>query len=89
MLDELIIQPLTDAFGRLQQALFESAVQPLLSHAGQGNLLEDGYAATGWLLVGLIQLVLMLLLFAPLQRWWPRLSMRPCRPTVPRVGPLC
>lgn len=71
MLDELIIQPLTDAFGRLQQALFESAVQPLLFHAGQGNLLEDGYAATGWLLVGLIQLVLMMLLFAPLQRWWP------------------
>lgn len=71
MLDDLIIQPLTDAFGQLQQALFESVVQPLLFHTGQGNLLEDGYAATGWLLVGLIQLVLMLLLFAPLQRWWP------------------
>ncbi len=71
MLDELIIQPLTDAFGQLQQALFESVVQPLLFHTGQGNLLEDGYAATGWLLVGLIQLVLMLALFAPLQRWRP------------------
>lgn len=71
MLDDLIIQPLTDAFGQLQQALFESVVQPVLFHTGQGNLLEDGYAATGWLLVGLIQLVLMLLLFAPLQRWWP------------------
>lgn len=71
MLDELIIQPLTDAFGQLQQALFESVVQPLLFHAGQGNLLEDGYAATGWLLVGLIQLVLMVVVFAPLQRWRP------------------
>jgi sterol desaturase/sphingolipid hydroxylase (fatty acid hydroxylase superfamily) len=70
MLDDLIIQPLTDAFGRAQQALFESVVQPLLFHAGLGNLLEDGYAATGWLLVGLIQLGLMLL-FAPLQRWRP------------------
>ena len=30
MLDELIIQPLTDVFGRLQQALFESVVQPVL-----------------------------------------------------------
>ena len=27
--------------------------------------------ATGWLLVGLIQLVLMVGLLAPLQRWWP------------------
>lgn len=71
MLDELITQPLTDVFGRLQQALFESVVQPLLFHAGQGNLLEDGYAATGWLLVGLIQLLLMLALFVPLQRWRP------------------
>lgn len=71
MLDELIIQPITDAFGRLQQALFEVVVQPVLFHTGQGNLLEDGYAATGWLLVGLIQLALMLLLFAPLQRWRP------------------
>lgn len=69
MLDELIIQPITDAFGHLQQAVFEAVVQPVLFHSGQGNLLEDGYAATGWLLVGLIQLVLMLLLFAPLQRW--------------------
>lgn len=47
MLDELIIQPITDAFGRLQQALFEVVVQPVLFHTGQGNLLEDGYAATG------------------------------------------
>ncbi len=77
MLDELIIQPLTDAFGHLQQAVFAAVVQPLLFHSGQGNLLEDGYAATGWLLVGLIQLVLMLLLFAPLQRWRPAESQPP------------
>ncbi len=77
MLDDLIIQPLTDAFGHLQQAVFEAVVQPVLFHSGQGNLLEDGYAATGWLLVGLIQLVLMLLLFAPLQRWRPAESQPP------------
>ena len=44
-------------FGDLQQALFEGAVQPLMFAAGLGNLLEDGYRATGWLLVGLLQLV--------------------------------
>ncbi len=82
MLDDLIIQPLTDAFGHLQQAVFEAVVQPVLFHSGQGNLLEDGYAATGWLLVGLIQLVLMLLLFAPLQRWRPAESQPPGGPAV-------
>lgn len=62
---------LSDLFGRAQQALFESVVQPALFTLGLGNLLEDGYAATGWLLVGLLQLTAMVLLLAPLQRWRP------------------
>lgn len=62
---------LIDLFGRAQQALFEGAVQPLLFAAGLGNLLEDGYDATGWLLVGLVQLAVMLALIAPLERWRP------------------
>jgi sterol desaturase/sphingolipid hydroxylase (fatty acid hydroxylase superfamily) len=60
-----------DLFGRAQQALFEAVVQPLMFGAGLGNLLEDGYRATGWLLVGLLQLVVMLTLFAALERWRP------------------
>jgi sterol desaturase/sphingolipid hydroxylase (fatty acid hydroxylase superfamily) len=59
------------AFGQVQQALFESVLQPLLFHGGLGNLVEDGYTATGWLLVGLLQLALMLTLVAGLQRWRP------------------
>ncbi|WP_295637515.1 sterol desaturase family protein [uncultured Methylibium sp.] len=62
---------LIDLFGRAQQVLFESLVQPLLFAAGLGNLLEDGYDATGWLLVGLLQLAIMLAVIAPLQRWRP------------------
>ncbi len=58
-------------FSDAQQALYEAAVQPLLFGLGLGNLLEDGYRATGWLLVGLVQLAVMLALFAPLQRWRP------------------
>ncbi|MGQ0597828.1 sterol desaturase family protein [Aquabacterium sp.] len=63
--------PLTDAFGQLQQWLFETAVQPAMFAIGMGNLLEDAYDATGWLLVGVIQLLLMLAVIAPLQRWRP------------------
>ncbi len=62
---------LLDAFGWLQQWLFEAVVQPLMYRAGLGNLLEDGYRATGWLLVGLLQIALMLLVIGRLERWRP------------------
>ena len=60
-----------DAFGDAQQAVFEGLIQPVLFGAGLGNLVEDGYRATGWLLVGLLQLVVMLTLFGALERWRP------------------
>lgn len=62
---------LVQLFGDAQQRLFEGVVQPVLFHAGLANLLEDGYAATGWLLVGLLQIVVMVAVIAPLQRWMP------------------
>lgn len=62
---------LVQLFGDAQQRLFEGVVQPVLFHAGLANLLEDGYAATGWLLVGLLQIVIMVAVIAPLQRWMP------------------
>ena len=62
---------LVQIFGDAQQRLFEGLVQPLLFHAGMANLLEDGYAATGWLLVGLLQIFIMLAVIVPLQRWKP------------------
>jgi sterol desaturase/sphingolipid hydroxylase (fatty acid hydroxylase superfamily) len=62
---------LEDWFGIAQQWLFEAAVQPALFALGLGHILEDGYAATGWLLVGLLQIAVMLLVIAPLQRWRP------------------
>ena len=34
-----------------QQGLFEAWVSPAMFAMGLGNLLEDGFAATGWLLV--------------------------------------
>ncbi len=67
----IFLQSLGDFFGRLQQAFFEGLVQPLLFAFGGANLLEDGYVATGWLLMGLLQLVVMLTVFAALERWRP------------------
>ena len=40
-------------FDTAQQWLFEALVQPLLFALGQASVLEDAYAATGWLLASL------------------------------------
>ena len=62
---------LSELFGDLQMWLFELAVQPLMFGMGMGNLLEDGYRATGWLLVGLLQIAVMLVVIGALERWRP------------------
>lgn len=66
----------SDLFGLAQQALFEGVVQPLLFHLGLAGLIEDAFDATGWLLVGLVQLGVMIVVIAPLERW------RPVEPTI-------
>ena len=62
---------LSSLFGDAQQWLFEQLVQPVMFASGLGNLLEDAYDATGWLLVGLLELAFMLVVFGALQRWRP------------------
>ena len=66
-----IVDPLVAAFGEVQQWLFEHGVQPLLFGVGLGNLLEEAYDATGWLVVGVLQILVMIAVFGPLQRWRP------------------
>lgn len=66
-----MLNSLTDAFGTVQQWLFETLVVPVADWAGAANLMEDGYEATGWLLVGLIQIAIMLLVIGPMQRLRP------------------
>jgi len=65
------METLTDLFALAQQGLFEAVVQPLAVALGLSNILEMAYEGTGWLLVGVLQIVLMLVLIAPLQRLWP------------------
>jgi sterol desaturase/sphingolipid hydroxylase (fatty acid hydroxylase superfamily) len=58
-------------FSTAQQWLYETLFQPIMFHIGLGQFLEDGYAAAGWFLVGLIQLAIMLAVIAPLEKWRP------------------
>ncbi len=67
----MVVEWFSEMFARAQEFLFESAVQPVVFSLGGGNLLEDAFAATGWLLVGLIQIALMLLVIGALERWRP------------------
>ncbi|APW39123.1 fatty acid hydroxylase [Rhodoferax koreense] len=62
---------LTDWFSMAQQWLFESVVQPFVFAIGLGGWTEDAFDATGWLLVGLIQVLVLLAVIGPLQRWRP------------------
>ncbi len=61
----------TQAFAAAQQGLFEAVAQPAMMALQMGNLLEDGFDATGWLLLGLLQIAVLVAVIGPLQRWRP------------------
>jgi len=58
------------AFDAAQQWLFEAVIGPAAFALGDGHLLEDGYAAAGWVVAGLLQIEVMLLLIGTAQRLW-------------------
>ena len=62
---------LTGIFTNAQAGLFEAVVQPLLFTLGMGSLLEDAYGATAWFMMGIVQIVVLLAVIGPLQRWRP------------------
>lgn len=62
---------LTDGFAALHGFVFESVVSPVAFALGFGNFLEDAFVATDWLLVGLLQIGVMLVVIGPLQRLYP------------------
>lgn len=65
------VDTFTDYFAIAQQWLFEAVLQPVMFHLGMASLLEDGFGATGWLLVGLLQILVLVAVIGPLQRWRP------------------
>lgn len=66
-----MIDWISNTFDSLQLALYENVVQPIVFGLGLGNLLEDAFGATGWLLWGLIQIAVLLLGIGLLERRWP------------------
>jgi sterol desaturase/sphingolipid hydroxylase (fatty acid hydroxylase superfamily) len=68
---DALLNPLLDAFATAQQWVQEALFQPLLFALGFANALEDGFAAAGWLLAGGLQLLVLVAVIGPLQRWRP------------------
>ena len=62
---------LANTFSGVQAWLFEGLLEPVMFALGIGNFLEDAYAATAWFLVGMIQIIVLLAVVGPLQRWRP------------------
>jgi len=62
---------ITDTFNDLHQAFFESVVQPLLMAMGWGGYLEPAFEGSMWFLFGLGQLLVLVAILGPLQRWRP------------------
>lgn len=58
-------------WSQLQDWLFETWVLPVTFGLGYGNLLEVAYAGTGMFMVGVLEVLIMLVLIAPLQHWRP------------------
>jgi sterol desaturase/sphingolipid hydroxylase (fatty acid hydroxylase superfamily) len=66
-----VIDAIDSLFSAAQLALYEAVVQPLVFGLGLGNLLEDAFDATGWLLLGLIQVLVIVAGIGALERRWP------------------
>ena len=66
-----LIDGVSNGFSAVQQWLFEAVVQPALFALGLANFLEDAFLGTAWFLVGVIQILVLLAVFGPLQRWRP------------------
>ena len=66
-----LIEWLTDAFAGMQTLLFESLILPMAFAMVAGNLLDVAFEGTGWLLVGILQIVLLIVVISPLEKWRP------------------
>ncbi len=66
-----MIDWISDTFAVGQLWLFEAVLQPMMLKIGLAGVLEEGFNAAGWLLIGLIQIAVIACLMVPLQRAMP------------------
>jgi len=62
---------ITDTFNALHQAFFEGLVQPFLMAIGWAGYLEPAFEGSMWLLFGVLQILVLVLVLGPMQRWRP------------------
>ncbi|SFV10800.1 Sterol desaturase/sphingolipid hydroxylase, fatty acid hydroxylase superfamily [Pseudoduganella namucuonensis] len=65
------MQFLSDWLGTAQGWLFETAVQPLIFQFGLGDITEEAFEGTEWLLIGLCELALLFVVLRPLEALIP------------------
>lgn len=66
-----MMQLFIDWLGTAQGWLFETVVQPLLFHLGWGDITEEAFEGTEWLLIGLCELVVLFIVLRPLEALLP------------------
>jgi sterol desaturase/sphingolipid hydroxylase (fatty acid hydroxylase superfamily) len=74
------VDALTALWVRLQDAVFESVVQPLLYHLGMVTWLEAAFDATEIFLIGAIEIALLAVVLGALEKWRPVEVWRDRRP---------
>jgi sterol desaturase/sphingolipid hydroxylase (fatty acid hydroxylase superfamily) len=66
-----MIQLLADWLGQAQGWLFEAVIQPFIYYAGIGDITEEAFEGTEWLLIGLCELLLIFLVLRPMESLIP------------------
>jgi sterol desaturase/sphingolipid hydroxylase (fatty acid hydroxylase superfamily) len=66
-----MIQLLADWLGQAQGWLFETVIQPLIYYTGMGDITEEAFEGTEWLLIGLCELLLIFVVLRPLEALIP------------------
>lgn len=74
----MMIKTAEDLFDSAHQWLFEAIIQPVFFYLDLSALLEDAFDGSMWLLIGVLQVILIAVVFGSLQRW------RPAEPVVDR-----
>src|SRR5438445_5252518 len=57
--------------GQIEATLFQDVILPVVYQLGLGGYAEEAFTGTEWLLVGLVQIAVMVLILGPLEKLRP------------------